>query len=154
MNAKLLSIIAIVLWLATIAVAATFFVRGNTAQGTDGRTAVVLSASERDLVLGEMRGLLTTVHDVLEGLNKNDMEQVAAAATRSGMGSAADVNPALMAKLPLAFKSLGMSVHHDMDALAAAAKQGKSAAELQTMLTETMGKCLGCHASWQLQTAN
>ncbi len=154
MNAKLLSIIAIILWLATIAVAATFFVRGNTAQGTDGRTAIVLSGAERDMVLGEMRGLLSSVHDVLDGLNKNDMTQVAAAAARSGMGSAADVNPAMMAKLPLAFKSLGMSVHHDMDALAAAAKQNKSGAEIQGMLTDTLGKCLACHATWQLQTAN
>lgn len=50
------------------------------------------------------------------------------------MASAADVNPALMAKLPLPFKSLGMSVHHDMDDLAKAATEGKPAAELQKQL--------------------
>ena len=154
MNSRTISIAAIALWLITIAVLAFFFVRGNTTAGSDHRTAVVLTAQERELILSEMRGLLTTVHDVLDGLNKGDMKQVAQAATLSGMGSAADVNPALMAKLPLAFKSLGMSVHHDMDDLAKAANEGKSAAELQTMLTNTMSKCLGCHAAWQLKTAD
>ncbi len=151
MNARTLAIAAFALWLLTIAVLAFFFIRGNTAPGTDKRTAVVLAPAERELILAEMRGLLTTVHDVLDGLNKNDMKQVADAARRAGMGSAADVNPALMAKLPLDFKSLGMSVHHDMDDLAQAANSGKSPAELQTMLTNTMSKCLGCHAAWQLQ---
>ena len=154
MNSRTISIAAIALWLITIAVLAFFFVRGNTTAGSDHRTAVVLTAQERELILSEMRGLLTTVHDVLDGLNKGDMKQVAQAATLSGMGSAADVNPALMAKLPLAFKSLGMSVHHDMDDLAKAANEGKSAAELQTMLTNTMSKCLGCHAAWQLKAAD
>jgi hypothetical protein len=70
------------------------------------------------------------------------------------MGSAADVNPVLMAKLPLPFKQLGMSVHHDMDALAQAAENGKSPAELQTMLADTLSKCVGCHAAWQLKADN
>lgn len=154
MTARTLGIAAIVLWLITLVILVFFFVRGNTAPGSDNRTAIMLAPAERDLVLSEMRGLLTAVHDVLDGLNKNDMKQVAEAAHRAGMGSAADVNPALMAKLPLDFKSLGMSVHHDMDDLAQAANSGKSAAELQAMLTSTMSKCLGCHAAWQLKAAN
>jgi hypothetical protein len=69
------------------------------------------------------------------------------------MASAADVNPALMAKLPMPFKQLGMSVHHDMDDLALAAESSKPAAELQTMLTNTLSKCVACHASWQIKGA-
>ena len=68
------------------------------------------------------------------------------------MASAADVNPALMAKLPLPFKSLGMSVHHDMDDFAKAATEGKPAAELQKQLTNTLAKCVACHSAWQLKT--
>jgi hypothetical protein len=47
-----------------------------------------------------------------------------------------------------------MSVHRDMDDLAQAAESGKPAAELQTMLTNTLTKCVACHASWQLKAGN
>jgi hypothetical protein len=145
-----LALAALLLWVATVATFAVFFVRGNTAPGTDNRTAVMLAPAERNLILREMRGLLAGTHDILDGLNKNDMKQVASAARGIGMQSAVDVNPALMAKLPLPFKELGMSVHHDMDDLADAAQSGMPAGELQTRLANTLTKCVSCHAAWQL----
>lgn len=154
MKANRIALFALLLWVATVAVFAWFFVRGNTTAGTDNRTAVVLAPAERELILSEMRGLLMGVHDMLEGANNNDAKQIASAARKIGMGSAADVNPALMAKLPMEFKQLGMSVHHDMDDLAAAADAGKSVPELQKMLTSTMSKCVACHAGWQLKSTN
>jgi cytochrome c556 len=148
-----LTLAAIVLWLVTIAVFGWFFVHGNTRSSADGRTAVVLAPLERDLILGEMRGLLGAVQGIMEGLEKNDNVRVAQAARAVGMASAVDVNPALMAKLPVEFKSLGMSVHHDMDDLAAAAEAGKTSQELLGSLGQTLSKCVACHASWQLQAA-
>ncbi len=154
MNARKLAITAIVLWLVTIATIATIFVRGNTSTASDNRTAVMLNTPERDLVLSEMRGLLSGTQLILDGLNRNDMKQVADAARAVGMGSAADVNPGLMAKLPLSFKQLGMSVHHDMDALADAAQAGKPAAEIQGMLSNTLSSCVACHATYQLKATD
>lgn len=154
MKINKLAIVALLLWLATIAVFSWFFVRGNTTTGTDGRTAIVLAPAERGLILSEMRGLLGGVHGILDGLNRNDPQQVANAARAVGMAAAADVNPALMAKLPLPFKRLGMSVHSDMDALAAAAENGKPPKELQGMLTGTLAKCVSCHSSWQLKAVD
>lgn len=145
------ALVAMVLWIATVSVFAWFFVRGNTTAGTDGRTAVVLASAERDLVLGEMRGLLSASQQVVQGIRQGDMKLVAQSARAAGMASAADVNPALMAKLPVAFKSLGMSVHHDMDDLAQAAESGKSQADLLGMLSDTMTKCVACHSAWQLK---
>lgn len=145
-----LAMASLVLWIATIATFGFFFVRGNAAPGTDNRTAVVLAPAERDLILREMRGLLRGVHGILAGMNQNDMKQVAIAARGIGMQSAVDVNPALMAKLPLQLKRLGMSVHKDMDDLAAAAENGAPAAELQSRLTTTLSKCVACHQAWQL----
>ncbi len=153
MTANKLALGAILLWLVTVTVFAWFFVHGSTSAGTDNRTAIVLAPAERGLILAEMRAFLAGVHDILNGLNHNDMKQVASAAHAVGTASAADVNPAIMAKLPLPFKQLGMSVHHDMDDLAAAAESGKPAAELQTMLTNTMTKCVSCHSAWQLKSA-
>ncbi len=148
-----LALAAIVLWLVTVAVFGWFFVHGRTATGTDNRSAVLLAPGERSLILSEMRNLLSGVHDILDSLNHNDLRAAADAARASGTASAADVNPALMAKLPLPFKQLGMSVHRDMDDLAKAAESGKPSFELQTMLSSTLAKCVACHAAWQLKAA-
>lgn len=142
--------IAIALWGLNAAVFVWFFVHGNTVPGTDQRTVVVLKAEERQLILQEMRGLLLATHDILDGVSRDDMALVAKAARSAGMAAAADVNPALMAKLPLQFKSLGISVHQDMDVLARAAETGSSGPELLKMLTTTTSKCVACHAGWQL----
>ncbi len=152
MKSSKIAMAALVLWLATIAVFAWFFIRGSTAPGSDSRTAVVLAPAERDLILAEMRGFLAGVQTILDGLNRNDMKGVARAAHAIGEESAEDVSPALMAKLPLPFKQLGMSVHHDLDELAHAAERGKPAPELQAMLANTLAKCVACHSAWQLKS--
>lgn len=147
-----LAMLALFLWLITVGVLGWFFVRGNTTEGSDGRTSILLGTGERNLILGEMRTLLSGTHDILESLDRGDPRTAAQAARAIGTAAAADVNPALMAKLPLAFKSLGMSVHRDMDGFAAAAESGKSPAELRALLTGTLSKCVACHAAWRLDS--
>lgn len=150
MKSNKIALVALLLWVITIAVFAWFFIRGNTTAGTDGRTAIVLQSSERDLVLSEMRGLLSAAQGILEGANQGDMNRIVQSSRSAGMAAAADVNPLLMAKLPLAFKTLGMSVHRDMDEIANAAEGGKPASELLKMASNTLAKCVACHASWQI----
>jgi hypothetical protein len=154
MKSNKLAQIALLLWLATVAVFAWFFIRGNTAAGNDGRTAVVLQAGERNLILSEMRGLLAATQGILDGANNGDMQRIIKAARAAGMAGTADVNPALMAKLPLEFKALGMGVHHEMDEIAKAAEDGKPAAELLKMTSNTLTKCVACHAAWQLKAGS
>ena len=154
MKSNKLAQLALLLWVVTIGVFAWFFVRGNTSAGTDGRTAVVLQPAERDLVLGEMRGLLAATQQILEGANQGDMQRISKAARAAGMAGAADVNPALMAKLPIEFKQLGMSVHREMDDIALAAESGKSAAEILQKASDTLMKCVACHSAWQIKVAN
>jgi hypothetical protein len=154
MKSNKIASIALLLWVATITVFAWFFVRGSTTAGTDGRTAVVLQPAERDLVLTEMRGLLSSTQGILEGANQADMKRIIQASRAAGMAAAADVNPALMAKLPLEFKSLGMSVHHDMDEIAKAAEGGTPAPEILKMVANTLTKCVACHSAWQLKAGS
>lgn len=154
MKSNKLAQIALVLWIVTVAVFAWFFVRGNVTSGTDGRTAIVLQANERDLILTEMRGMLASTQGMLEGATQGDLPRIAKAATASGMAAAADVNPALMAKLPMEFKQLGLSVHRDMDEIAKAAEGGKPAPELLKMASNVLTKCVACHAGWQLKASN
>ncbi|MBU0688548.1 MAG: hypothetical protein KJ850_09460 [Gammaproteobacteria bacterium] len=152
MKISKLALFAIVLWVVSVIVFGWFFIKGNTAPIDGQRTAIMLNPAERELALVEMRGLLASTQGILEGLNKKDMKQVAQAARASGMASAADVNPALMAKLPMSFKELGMSVHHAMDEIAQDAEAGKPSGEILNKLSNTLSSCVACHAAWQLKS--
>jgi len=151
-KANQLAQIALLLWVVTIAICIWFFVHGSTTTVTDDRTVIVLHPEERELVLSEMRGLLAATQGILEGSNQNDMPRIIEAARAAGMAAMTDVNPTLMGKLPLEFKALGMGIHHDMDEIAKAAEDGKTAAELLKMTSATLTKCVACHAVWQIKS--
>lgn len=140
-------VIAVILWMATLAVAGWIFVKGWTVMGADGRTEILLAPAERDQILTEMRLLLKAVDGVVRGLseaqpNRKSMEEAARAV---GMKMAADVEPALMAKLPFPFKQLGMSIHKDMDGLADAIMQNETPQQLLKRLSSMTARCTACH---------
>ena len=131
-----------------------FIVLGNTAPGDDGRTAVVLTKSERQAVLEEMRTLLIASQRVVLALANEDMQAVVDAATPVGSDAISTVDFNLRAKLPLAFKKLGFATHHAFDDIATMAREGKPTAEIQLKLADTMNNCIACHASFQLPEAD
>ena len=139
----------LMLWIVTIVMAGWFFVQGWTMPGTDGRMQIVLAPAERDLILGEMRMFLKAVHGMVTGLAGQEQEadrtQVEQAARSAGMAMAADVNPALMAKLPLPFKQMGMSIHRDMDALADAVVRKENPQQILQRLSSMTARCTTCH---------
>ncbi len=146
-----LAFAAIALWGVTAVTLGVLFVRGQTAAGPDGRTSILLAAGERDFVLEEMRGLLVAVHDIADGLSRDDRAEVARAARAVGMAAAHDVAPALMVKLPLAFKQLGLPLHRGFDDLAAAAERGEPASALSRRLVEQLDRCVACHGAYRLE---
>lgn len=151
MGARTLAMAAIGLWLATVVVAGFLFVKGQSRMAEDGRLAVLLAPVERDFVLAEMRMLLEGVQGITAGAAAGDMQQVASAARRIGMASAADVNPALMLKLPLPFKQQGMALHGQFDQLAERAENGASPAEVLALLSQQLSACVACHGSYRLE---
>ncbi|MBK9306918.1 MAG: cytochrome c [Nitrospira sp.] len=138
---------AVILWVLSVAAAGWFFVKGWTAKGSDGRTEILLAPAERDQILAEMRHLLKAVDGIIRGLGepKPDLKAMEAAARGAGMNMAADVEPAMMAKLPLPFKQLGMSIHKDMDALADAIVQNETPQQLLQRLSSMTARCTTCH---------
>ena len=146
-----IGLIAIALWVLTAGVAGYFFVRGWTSESSDRRTAIHLAPAETDLVLGEMRQMLHSVHNLVTGLSAGDRKIMEQAARASGMGMAVDVNPVIMAKLPLAFKQQGMSVHRDFDALADSIARGADQATILREFTGITARCVGCHVSYRLR---
>jgi hypothetical protein len=145
-------LIAMLLCLMTLAVGTWLFVRGWTRPGSDGRTEILLAPAERDQILAEMRLLLNTVDRILRGLGDAEIDRrvLAMIAREAGMGMAADVEPTIMAKLPLSFKQLGMSIHKDMDTLADAIAEGATTQEIVRRLSDMTARCTACHEMYRL----
>ena len=128
-----------------------FLVMGSTTQGSDGRTALQLSPSERDLVLGEMRAFLASVQRISEGVVKDDMQQVEQAAREVGMAAQEVVPTSLVGKLPLAFKQLGFGTHRKFDQLGLDAQQLGDKEHALAQLSELMQNCVACHAAYRIE---
>ncbi len=147
---KKLAIASLALWFIALGTAGYFFVKGTAVKGDDGRLAVKLHRAERNLVLGEMRALLSGVQTILEASLNNDMKVVETTSMSLGMKAAVDVNPTLMAKLPLDFKSTGMGVHKRFDDLALKVHKGASKDEVIREVSDIMLTCVGCHQAYRL----
>lgn len=135
------------LWILTITMLGWFFIKGWTATGSDGRTEILLAGAERDQILAEMRQLLKAVDGIVRGLGaaEPDRKLIQEAARAAGMSMAADVEPAFMAKLPLPFKQMGMSIHSDMDALADAITRNETSQQILQRLSSMTARCTACH---------
>lgn len=66
------------------------------------------------------------------------------------MGMAADVEPTIMAKLPLPFKQMGMSIHQDMDALADAIARHETPQQILRRLSSMTARCTTCHDMFRI----
>lgn len=134
-----------------VATAYMFVIRGSVTASDDGRTAIVISAGERDLVLAEMRGFLESVEAITSGLAENDMKRIADSAKRVGMATSSQVPVTLVAKLPLEFKTLGMATHKAFDDLALEATDMGDGQVVLAKLGELMNNCTTCHAAYRIE---
>lgn len=154
MTTRSLAVAALGLWLVTVAVAVYMFVNGQTTKGADGRTTIHLNAEERDLVLTEMRTMLTSVQGIVAGLSAEDLKKVRESAKASGNAIAAEVPPALMAKLPLDFKQRGMGVHRGFDEMSVAVEQEETTDMILSRLGDQLNSCIACHAAYRLEVGS
>lgn len=127
-----------------------FIYQGDTVPMSDGRIAIQLDSSERDLVLAEMRGFVVTLQAITQGIARDDLPQAAAAAQRAGMAAQGGVPVALMGKLPMGFKQLGLDTHRKFDQLALDAEQLGDGNHSLAQLSELMQNCIGCHATYRI----
>jgi hypothetical protein len=123
------------------------------AQDFDKRQVLSLSEPQRAHVLEEMRALLAGTQNILAALSRDDMAAVAGYARPLGMGMAQKAEDHLKGSLPKEFMQLGMSVHRDFDLIAADAESLKDPRHTLRQLSESMGKCNACHATFQIRIA-
>ncbi len=134
----------------------TFVVKGQTAPGSksDPRTALVLEPGERALVLEEMRAFLASVQTIVLAATKDDMPAVIEAARKVGRAAQGEVPVSLMKKLPASFKKLGFATHQGFDQLAMDAEALGDKDQVLEALGNLLNNCNGCHAAFQITTAN
>lgn len=139
--AVLLAIIAAMGWL--------FFFRGSVTTADDGRTAVILQPSDRNLLLTEMRGFLEAVQTIIAATEEGDMKTVAETATKVGKVDMAAIPPSLMRALPAEFSKMGFDTHAQFRKLAEDVAAGKGRDHIYKALAEVMNNCITCHASYR-----
>jgi len=148
---KISWILNIILVLIIAAMLYMFLVRGSVAPTQDGRTAVIISKSERTKILGDMRKFLEHVQTMVEAIGDQDIETFSTAA--SGVGFIQEKAPpaTLVAKLPLEFKTMGLNTHKAFDELAKLADETKDFQLVAKELSIIMTNCTYCHQTFRLE---
>ncbi|MDH5572648.1 MAG: hypothetical protein OEY89_12860 [Gammaproteobacteria bacterium] len=143
--------LVLVLSIAVAGMAYKFIIAGDAILSSDGRQAIQLSDSERNLVLTEMRTFLSSAQAITLALTTEDMGQVAKAARIVGAAAQQAVPGSLIGKLPLEFKKLGFDTHQKFDQLALDAEQLGDREYTMKQLAELMNNCVACHATYRFE---
>lgn len=150
----------ILVWLAPAAVALLIAPALTGAQSVstrgpnqaDDRIAIMLTDDEVAFIRREMRGLLESVRDILEGASAGDRARIVAAGRRAGMNGpeSEHIPKSLAPKLPQDFKKLGLATHRGFDQIAQAAENSGALDTTPKQLAALMENCVSCHATWRV----
>jgi len=143
-------ILVALLVLALLGMAYKFIIQGSTVVASDGRAAIQLTASEKDIVLAEMRAFLASVQKITQGVSSKDMKLVVSAAREVGRAAQQEVPGSLMGKLPVEFKKLGFSTHTAFDDLARDAEELEDPEHALEQMATLMQNCVACHAAYRI----
>ncbi|HIO92559.1 MAG TPA: hypothetical protein EYG68_06910 [Leucothrix mucor] len=127
-----------------------FLVQGSVAEGKDGRVVILLDASERLYILGEMRSLLGHMQELVTAISNDDMDNVIKVAETLVNDSSGKTPARIIAKMPLAFKQISISIHSDFKQLLAESKEKRDTKLALKQLSKIMQNCLACHATHSL----
>jgi len=148
-NVKVLWVI-IILLLALSGFLVKKFISGEVTPNEDGRTNVVLTKDERNLILDEMREFLISVQGVSQAITENDMDKVAKLSHKAGMAAEEGTPGSLLQKIPLSMKEMGFGVRGLFDKISETAKTSKDPIALRKQLDDLMLTCIACHKIYRL----
>ena len=150
MNKKCSIIIALLL-LVIIGGAVKFLVLGSVVKGDDNRTVILLDAGERNHILGEMRGLLGHMQQLIAAISEDDMDKVIEISNTLVKDSGGETPTSIIAKMPLAFKKISFNIHSDFQQLLADSKEKRDSKLALKQVAKLMQNCLACHATHSLK---
>jgi hypothetical protein len=126
------------------------FVSGTVEPYEDGRTSVVLTKDERNLILDEMREFLVSVQAISAAITANDMDKVATLSHKAGMAAEEGTPGSLLQKIPLAMKKMGFGVRGQFDEISTTAKTTKDPIATRKQLDNLMTTCIACHSIYRM----
>ncbi len=156
-----LALVALALWVPVAAGLVWLGLRGTQrgavdaaalSPAADGRQAIVVSPADALVVSQVMRDNLSGLQAIQQAAAEGNM----AAVSRAAESWAATPGPArqsatLEQKLPRQWRALGFSLHETLRQLADDAGRPDFSAELLSVrLSEGVGACVACHASYRL----
>ncbi len=128
-----------------------FIFAGAIEVAPDGRTAILLDASEQTFFLNEMRSFLIAVQKITDGIEKDDMQQIASAARKVGVVGFSQVPASLIGKMPLAVKKMGRATHQAFDQMAMDAESLADKEHTLSQLNQILSNCTACHALYRIR---
>ena len=150
---KPITILAVLSILLNLGLIYFFIFKGETVTTTDGRTAIIMTPSNTDFVLNEMRDFLESVQQINEGILTNNAQKVIDAGKKSG-GSVIDHAPkGLIKSLPIGFKKMGFATHDIFDEIRESAETDFNPKNTQIQLNKLLNNCTACHKIYKIETA-
>ena len=116
----------------------------------DTRVSIIVSQSNTDFVMHEMRTFVEALHQIHVGIEQNDPALSAKVARASG-GSVAGHAPAgLLASIPAEFKTIGFDTHGKFDQIAESAEKNFDPKVTRGQVTELLSNCVACHKMYRM----
>ena len=116
----------------------------------DTRVSIIVSQSNKDFVMHEMRTFVEALHQIHVGIEQNDPALIAKVARASG-GSVAGHAPAgLLASIPAEFKTIGFDTHGKFDQIAESAEKNFDPKVIRGQVTELLSNCVACHKMYRM----
>lgn len=122
----------------------------RTRQAADKRAVITLPADQRDLLLGEMRGLLTGIQTIMDAASKMDVPRIRNVAKEEGIGTIASRDTTFVNLLPPDFRKREAETRSQFDALAEAVRGFTARDTTLSYLSRISQGCVGCHARFRL----
>lgn len=119
-------------------------------QQADKRTAIELTAEQRDAVLRDMRALLTAMQSALDGAARMDVPTIRAAAEAAGSAAMVGRDSLTQAQLPDAFRRQAADVRANFDALGDAVRGFTARDTTLAYLSRISRQCVACHTQYRL----
>ena len=116
----------------------------------DKRNTVELSVGDKELFLSEMRTVLESIHDIVTALDKNDMNAVAIAASKS-KSRINKITEDLSKTLPSNFKVFSKSVQKGFMKIEESAQSDAGKDKVISLLGSQLGRCVACHSIYKLK---
>lgn len=121
----------------------------SSALAEDKRITVKLNEQDRESFLTEMRIVLESIHDIVAALDKNDMNAVATAASKS-KDRIKIKSKDLLKSLPPTFDVFTKSVQKGFMQIEESAQSGANKDKIISLLSDQLGRCVKCHSVYKL----